>query len=91
MSAESAGGVALVKWLWAVVFSPFIWWLFKRQERLEDKVQQRFTKEETVDQIDLRVKPLKESLDNNTQAIKECSAVISDLRVTLAKQNKESK
>lgn len=88
MSAE-AGGAALLKWAWGLLI-PILGWIWRRQDRLEDRVQDRYTKKETVDQIDLRVDPLKQSIDNNTSVTKELSSAIVDLRVEIAHQRKNS-
>lgn len=86
MSVETAGGIATLKWLWSAVFVPFVWWLFNKVDKLEEK---SYSKAETDQQIDLKINPLQRSVDDNTSATKELSALVTDLRVLIARVTAE--
>ena len=93
MPAETTAGAALVKWAWAIL-APFIIWLFKKVDSLEEK---SYTKNEADKQIDLKLEPVKEEmksvnkvLQENTSVLKELSSTMTDLRIDLAVIHKDN-
>lgn len=100
MSAETGVAIGALKWLWSAVFIPvfaMLWSSHKKEKaRMEEAMQERYTKDETKEQIELRLTPLRdelrrneEALKENTEVNKELSHAVNDLRVQLAKKDSE--
>ncbi|MGL1886328.1 MAG: hypothetical protein OCD76_07415 [Reichenbachiella sp.] len=74
MSAEVASITALLKYLWAVVFVPAGAYLFNQQRKAGERLTVLETKGEQT----------KETLQENTEATKELTILLTQLRIDIA-------
>lgn len=87
MIGESTGLAAAGKWLigilkylWIGVIVPMFIFLFRRQDKIKDDLQKTvYTKDETKEQIELRMQPMLQRMDAQAEAMKECTVATKDL------------
>lgn len=63
-------------------------WLFLRQTKMAERVDDTFTKAETEHLIDLKSKPIEVAIEHNTEVNKQLVIAINELRSELAKIEK---
>jgi len=71
----------------AVILLP-IGWLWQRQVKMAAKLDDTYSKSETKEMIDLKNKPIQDTLERNTQVSHELAKAIQELKIELAKMNK---
>lgn len=72
----------------AVILLP-VGWLWARQNKMAQRQDDTYTKAETKEMIDLKNKPIQDSLDRNSEVCDELAKALHQLEVTLAKISKE--
>jgi HAMP domain-containing protein len=60
-------------------------WLWVRQNKFDDKINNVFTKVETKEFIDLKNKPIIDAVDRNTKAQEDLAMAIKELRQELVR------
>lgn len=58
-------------------------WMWLRLNKMENKLEQVFTKDETKEFIDLKNQPIIDAVDRNTKAQEELAHAVQDLRKEL--------
>lgn len=64
-------------------------WLFVRQTKMAERVDDTFTKEETEHLIDLKNKPIEVAIEHNTEVNKELVVALKELRQELHQLQKD--
>jgi sugar-specific transcriptional regulator TrmB len=92
MSAVVEGGViALLKWVAGFVIAGVGGFFWRRQDRLEKKFEDVYTKKETQEQIELRMQPFKDAVNGNTKAMEKLTDVLTEVRVDFAEVKSDVK
>ena len=88
MSVETISVATVLKYLWVGVFLPAFAFIYNKIENIKDGV---YTKVETDILVENKIAPIiveinqsKEARRENTQAVKELTTLITDLRIELA-------
>jgi len=84
---EAVGATVVIKWLanvLSVVAIGAFGWLTTRLLRVENKVDDQYSKSETQEQIELRMQPYKTAVENNTEAVNRLSEILVDIKVDAA-------
>lgn len=83
-----------MEWLslvpFAVVLLPMSW-LFARQTKMAERIDDTYTKEETEHIIDLKSKPIEVAIEHNTEVNQQLVIAINELRSELARIERSSK
>ena len=58
-------------------------WLWVRQNKLEERISNVYTKGETKEIIDLKNKPIIDAVDRNTKAQEDLALAIKELRLEM--------
>lgn len=61
---------SLLNWLWSVLSIPLIW-MYTRVNRLETKVDDKVTKEEMKEYVDLRLSTIEYKIDTILEHVKK--------------------
>jgi hypothetical protein len=64
-------------------------WLWMRQNKMQARQDDTYSKTETKEMIDLKNQPIKDSLDRNTEVTHELATAIKQLEIVIAQMNKE--
>jgi len=93
MSPEPISITAIIKYVWFFTIVPMFVFLFKRIDSLRGNV---YTKEETEKAISSQVSPIlqelkrnREGQEDNTEALKGLSEVVTELRIQIAKASND--
>lgn len=73
---------SLFLWIQMAVIIP-LGWLWVRQNKLEERISNVFTKSETKEIIDLKNQPIIDAVDRNTKAQEDLASAIKELRQEL--------
>lgn len=76
--------MTLTEGILALVMLP-LGWLWRRQNAMTAQLNDTYSKEGTEKLIDLKQKPMQESLDRNTRATEEMTKLLTEVRIELAR------
>jgi hypothetical protein len=68
----------------AVILLP-VGWLWQRQVKMATRIDDTYTKGETKEMIDLKNKPIQDTLERNTRVSHELTQAIHKLEIVIAK------
>ena len=72
MSVETTGALAVLKYAWSGLFLPLFWWVFKKQDKIENEMKDNYyTKDEIEKQITLHNQPVIQDMQNIKELLKE--------------------